>query len=173
MNSKNVFGITQAEPLQILKITIVQEFGNSNMETTFDSIRVLGVQATSSVINPNLPNVRKTEIDYITPNEIFENDLESSVGVAGDFEELHSFEFNFIATRGGDTGSLIVPKIQYPKSQSLNNKYTQRVIDHFTLAGGHSKECSKEQICNDLHAIFCEMTCEAETGLGIEMEAML
>jgi len=171
MNSKNIFGITQAEPLQILKISITQEFGNLNIETTFDSIRVLGVQATTSVINPKLPDVRKIESEYITPNGIFENDFESGVGIAKDFGDLHSLEFNFISSRGGDTGSLIVPKEQYPDNQVLNNKYMQRVVDHFTLEGGHSKECTKEQICDDLHAIFCEMTHEAETEFEIEMGA--
>ena len=171
MISKNIFGIAQAEPLQILKISITQEFGNPNIETTFDSIRVLGVQATTSVINPNLPDVRKTEIEYITPNGIFENDFESGVSIANDFGNLHSLEFNFIASRGGDTASLIVPKENYPKNQAINNKYMQHAVEHFTLQGGHSKECTKEQICNDLHAIFCEMTQEAETAFKTNMES--
>lgn len=165
MNNKDVFGIAQPEPLQILKITIVQVFGNLNIETTYDSIRVLGVQATSNTINPNLPDVKTIEIEYITPSGMFENEFESGVGIASDCEEVHSFEFNFIASRGGDTASLIVPKERYPKNQPLNNKYTQRVVEHFTLEGGHPKECTKEQICDDLHAIFCEMTYEAETAL--------
>lgn len=169
MSSKNIFGIAQAEPLQILKISITQEFGNSDIEISFDSIRVLGVQATTSVINPNLPDVKKTEIDYITPDGIFENDFESGVGIANAFGDLHSLEFNFIASRGGDTGSLIVPKEQHPEKQAVNNNYTQRVVDHFTLEGGHSKEFTKEQICDDLYAIFCEMTQEAETTLEANM----
>lgn len=173
MSSKHIFGITQADPLQILKISIVQEFGNLNIETTYDSIRVLGVQATSKAINPNLPDVKTTDIEYITPSGIFENEFESGVGIASQYEEVHSFEFNFIASRGGDTASLIAPNAQYPKNQPLNNKYMQRVTQHFTLEGGHPKECTKEQICDDLHAIFCEMTYEAETALEIKTEAIL
>jgi hypothetical protein len=152
-----IFGITPAEPLQILRILITQLPVEDKVDVNLSLIRVLQMQATSLIIETRSGPEVTTRVDYLTPSGIFDNDALSGVGIAEEDDDISVIELNFILTRGEETASLIIPANKYSESQALNRRYLQKIIEHFA-PDRYSLEVKRNEIVDFLLDVFGDMT---------------
>lgn len=144
-------------PHQILRIKVEAAFGKTEAELLLTSIRVLGYQVITTIIESDHPPETLTVVKPHTINGTFDNEFFSGVCIARDQSEISSIELNFISITGSDTASLIIPSTEYSDYGSVERYYLNKLIDQLTQ-DRYSIELQKDMIIKIILDAFNQMT---------------